>query len=154
MGIGKKIPKDVAKKLYRGKSKLEVLKKKRETAAHQKSKMLRDFAKLCKREGIDSDRVNLDGVPKAKPQNDEFTENQKGKHRNINRKNGIVAHNEVSDTHQVTMAASTTSEKNRGNSSQKNARGRQRTKKGQPVLNNQIKSILTKLTASNSTESS
>jgi hypothetical protein len=42
------------------KKKMEELKKEKERGMHQKAKMLRDYAKLCKREGVSSDRVNLD----------------------------------------------------------------------------------------------
>ena len=152
MGNGKKIPKAVAKKFYSGKTTLEVLKKKREIAAHQKSKMLRDFAKLCKKEGIESDRVNLDGVPKTKnPKEKGSVPVQQRKLQNSkDQQNGLKSIDEIN----VGGSSKRDAVESSKSTNRKNTMNRQRTKKGQPVLNNQIKSILTKLTASSSAGSS
>jgi hypothetical protein len=132
---------------------------KRDAQIHEKASMLRNYAKLCKREGIISDRVHIgpkeerdDNSNKAsparkpkKPSNDENDRKislQQEYAMALEKKNqdSQVAQTEVRDNEEMKALR----EKKRREESKKRM---QKTKKGQPILGNQVKSLLSKLQA-------
>jgi hypothetical protein len=122
-------------------------KKEQESHIHEKAAMLRKYAKLCKSEGISSDRVNLNnnskgGENKEKPSNNND---------NINKKD----FNLLKKVHKVDPLIEKEKNERETNIKQRNEALKKRsdkrkqriklTKKGQPKLGFQIKSILSTL---------
>ena len=127
-----------------------------EQKRNQKSKMLREYAKLCKSEGIVSDRVNL-----------ELNEGRKGSHANDDKPKSKGPNLANKQTNPFKDASKQAQEKANDRakvvelSKEKEAdikkkneirevkrkQRMKRTKKGQPILSTQIASILGKLQA-------
>lgn len=121
-----------------------------EVKRHKKSAALRKYAKLCKRDGIESDRVNLGDAsapaqpfskaepkPKVKPQ--PFAKAERTAAQAKEAKAQAEAHRqqvdkEVRESQKVREA--------------KRQQHLKRTKSGQPVLNNTVKNLLAKIQAS------
>lgn len=115
-----------------------------EVKRHKKSAALRKYAKLCKRDGIESDRVNLGDAsapaehkPKVKPQ--PFAKAERTAAQAKEAKAEAEAHRqqvdkEVRESQKVREA--------------KRQQHLKRTKSGQPVLNNTVKNLLAKIQAS------
>lgn len=121
-----------------------------EVKRHKKSAALRKYAKLCKRDGIESDRVNLgsgpapmqqpfakaERKPKVKPQ--PFAKAERAAAEAKEAKAQAEAHREqvekdIRESQKVREA--------------KRQQHMKRTKSGQPVLNNTVKSLLAKIQA-------
>lgn len=124
-----------------------------EQKRNQKSKLLREYAKLCKSEGIVSDRVNLESHQKGQ----KHSKNQESKNKSdpvlIKDPNPFKdACNEANEkalekTKAIEIAKEKQIEIKRKNDLRevKRKERMKRTKKGQPILYNQITSILGKL---------
>jgi len=139
--------------VYRGKEAfLQKRKQIDEAKRNHKAKMLRDYAKLCKREGVTSDRVNMHGssnnndtatsagtskpaaVKKANPFRDaELAARQKAEEKQREQQRQEQVQREI-------QAKAKARERQR-------AERMKRTRKGQPIMATQIKNILGKLTA-------
>ena len=138
---------------------IEAARKKRLAQVHEKAKMLREYAKLAKREGIQSERVNLNQQPKSDDRMDNKNKsNHSFKKKKIvdstnsktdliklynDKQKEIKSDNEVKNNEQTTKldaikAAKATREKERKDRFK-------RTKKGQPILGNQMVSLLSKI---------
>ena len=123
---------------------------KKEKLRSQKSAALREYAKLCKREGIESKRVNLG--PREASSNEDQVGNKKDKFQKEKNKGLIPFYKEKKraaetkeerdkqqegrNTKEEEIAA-----KNRARKL-KNSERMKRTKKGQPLLNNTVKRLL------------
>ena len=122
----------------------------------EKAKMLRDYARLCKREGIESDRVHIGPkVECREPDGQETTEEvipRKGKQKQpkVNpfsqeqkkaelEKAQIDLANRASKDNQKVM------EQKRAQRNAERKKHLVRTKRGQPIMANQIQSLLGKL---------
>lgn len=142
-GMDSKEKKKAFKKFCRGKTHTEVLQKKREVAVNQKSKMLREYAKLCKREGIQSDRVNLGesrephDTAKATSSRISKTKSRTPFDKVLSSHSDTTSHAQIDTNHEQ--------KKSENPKSKKHSDRNYKTKKGQPILNNHIKSILSKL---------
>ena len=142
--------------VYRGKEAfLQKRKQIDEAKRNHKAKMLRDYAKLCKREGVASDRVNMHGssssnnndtataaagtskpaaAKKANPFRDaELAARQKAEEKQREQQRQEQVQREI-------QAKAKARERQR-------AERMKRTRKGQPIMATQIKNILGKLTA-------
>ena len=131
------------------------LQQKRDAKVHEKAKMLREYAKLCQREGIVSERVHI-----GPREVDQEAEVAKSKERISKHKKGPAPVSSLIKTYeQVTKKRSEEKLESAASTSAKeterldhirkreldNKKRRQMTSKGQPILGNQIKSILDKL---------
>ena len=122
-----------------------------EQKRNQKSKTLREYAKLCKAEGIVSDRVNLelyegrkDHVPKNK------AVASSSKDTNPFKDASIEAKEKANDrANEILLSKEKDAEIKKKNVIREATRRQRmkRTKKGQPILSTQIASILGKLQA-------
>ena len=136
---------------FRGKEAF-LLKRKKidESKRNQKSKMLRDYAKLCKREGVASDRVNMGSSTNNSDSAPAKTTPQHGKKTNPFRDAELAAQQKVEERQREQARKD---EVQREIQAKAKARERQRaermkrTRKGQPIMATQIKNILGKLTA-------
>lgn len=152
----KKVYKPVDVRRYNGqKYTTEARKKAIQTKVHKKAAMLRKYAKLCRAEGIISDRVNTGTKPK-KESSDSSTSSEKSK--NISGKD-IVKHKIISKAQQAAQTVQQQREaiaaKRQEREAERQAAQRRRrdvtkelnrkTKKGQPVLGNKVKLMLQKL---------
>ena len=126
-----------------------------EQKRNQKSKMLREYAKICKTEGIVSDRVNLElhqgkkatdseqppkmknSAPPARETNPFKDAKNEAVEKAMERERGVQAAKEKDAEIKKKNAAREVTRKQR----------MKRTNKGQPILSTQIASILGKLQA-------
>ena len=122
-----------------------------EQKRNQKSKTLREYAKICKAEGIVSDRVNLelyegrkDHVPKNKAVPSAGKESDPFKNAKVEAKE--KANDRVNE---ILLSKEKDAEIKKKNAIREATRKQRmkRTKKGQPILSTQIASILGKLQA-------
>jgi paraquat-inducible protein B len=124
-----------------------------EQKRNQKSKVLREYAKLCKSEGIVSDRVNLESHQKGQKHIKDQESKSKSNPILIKDPNPFKdACNEANEkalekTKAIEIAKEKQIEIKRKNDLRevKRKERMKRTKKGQPILYNQITSILGKL---------
>jgi hypothetical protein len=124
-----------------------------EQKRNQKSKVLREYAKLCKAEGIVSDRVNLESHQKGQKHNKDQESKIKSDPTLTKDPNPFKdACNEASEkalekTKAIEIAKEKQIEIKKKNDIRevKRKERMKRTKKGQPILYNQITSILGKL---------
>jgi rRNA processing len=121
---------------------------------NQKAKALREYAKLCQREGIESDRVHLGPRDSTKSAHSDANKGSKEK-KNSKVSPFLEAEKEARSNKQQREEAIRMAEEKRLQIKEKERlrevkkRERmKRTKKGQPILANTIKSILGKLTSS------
>lgn len=135
------------KKFAGGKSANNRKDKELETQRHQKAAVLRKYAKLCKAEGIQSDRVNMEhkteksdkrtekkkDIPKPAPFRNSLLEAEQ-------RKNDKIA---SKDEREQKLQKKEELEKTRN---EKRKVMLKKTRKGQPIMKNQISAILEKLT--------
>ena len=145
-------------------------KKIEEQKRNQKSKSLREYAKLCKREGIVSDRVNLGSSSSSENDNTHESIHKKGtttsggtsKEQNPKKKTNpyhlaemerqrIVTEKEQSQRGKEEVQQQIGEKKKIRE--QKRQQSMKRTRKGQPIMANAIKSILGKLTSERSAAS-
>lgn len=131
-------------------SKDAIQRKKRdlEVQSYKKSAMLRKYAKLCKAEGIQSDRVNLSGEKRSKEERIErkkMSEKQKpnpfAKALEISSQKA-AEQQRIEELKEKNLADKKAAEKKR---KEKSKMMMKRTKKGQPILGNHIKNVLEKL---------
>lgn len=129
---------------------IEAMRKKRLTQVHQKAKMLREYAKTCKREGVDSERVNLG------PKQNTDSKPKKTNHVASESKASLIKlYKEVSETklqqsQQRDDSAKTdlsmrTNKDDKAGTKDRKDRFRRHTKTGQPMLALQSKSLLDKI---------
>ena len=137
---------------------IDAMRKKRLTFVHTKAKMLRDYAKTCKREGVESSRVNL-GSKENNSNNDSKKQHlhQKKKAQGVESKASLIKlYNTVTASKQQNQQPSQgkltnnntgeASNKPRENKDRKD-RFRRHGKTGQPMLGLQSKSLLEKIKA-------
>lgn len=130
------------------KNKFVDYKSKRKIAVNQKSKMLREYSKLCKREGIQSERVNMNEEiseiaekirkPKPKKENkyDPYEAYRLGKERKS------IDATKLQSEQQKTKEIIKDIELKKKEQKKKILK---RTKRGQPILNDQIQNMLEKI---------
>lgn len=124
----------------------DIRKKELEKQRHQKSATLRKYAKLCKAEGINSDRVNL-----GNKQNDEVVKNNVKKesktYRPFSKAEAQAMQLENSIKEKELQREANLLNKNHAikKREEKHKSLSKTNKKGQPILGNHIKSILAKL---------
>ena len=131
---------------FQGKKHAESIKKKElETKRFQKAAALRKYAKLCKAEGIQSDRVYM-GKKEDRPTGD-IKENKKVEYkpfrraeREAERLQALEAEKERQRQENLQLKEEAIRKRD-----EKRKALSKKTKKGQPVLGNQIKNILEKL---------
>lgn len=122
-----------------------------EQKRNQKSKTLREYAKICKAEGIVSDRVNLELYEgKKAPRNKEGENkgNDQRKQRNPFKDATREAKEKKNEKAKAVEALKVKDAEIKKKNELRETRRRaqmKRTKKGQPILSNQIASILGKL---------
>ena len=136
-----------------------------EQKRNQKSKSLREYAKLCKREGIVSDRVNL-GTNSSEIGIDHESIHKKGRgetsdkeqkkkmnpfHKEEMERQRILTEKEESQRSKEEAQQEIVQKKKIRE--QKRQQSMKRTRKGQPIMANAIKSILGKLTSERSAAS-
>ena len=135
-------------KIHYSKSHFMSEKKKREeeTKRHEKAAALRKYAKLCAKEGIVSSRVNMKNIPNAPVQPEKVVVSEKS----VKPKKEAQR---VSDEVNPLKEREDREKQQREAIERRNEKRRammQKTKKGQPVMKNQITSILSKLMAEKS----
>lgn len=122
-----------------------------EQKRNQKSKTLREYAKICKAEGIVSDRVNLELYEgKKAPRNKEGENkgNDQRKQTNPFKDATREAKEKMNEKAKAVEALKVKDAEIKKKNELRETRRRaqmKRTKKGQPILSNQIASILGKL---------
>jgi hypothetical protein len=130
----------------------EKRKKEQEVKRHKKSAMLRKYAKLCIKEGIQSDRVNTGPRKEVEDSGGKKTMKSKEKENTGNYKpfkkaeeyaaKVEQAHKEKEELRKLSMQEKENALKRR---EEKRKLLSKKTKKGQPLLGNHMKSILEKL---------
>jgi hypothetical protein len=140
------------RKFY-GKKKAESIKKKeQETKRFKKAAALRKYAKLCKREGIQSDRVRI-GKKEDKEEGESTSASantkQQKDHKPFRRAEKEAERQEQleHDKEQHRLATQKQKEEALRKREEKRKALSKTTRKGQPVLGNHIKSMLQKLQA-------
>jgi hypothetical protein len=134
------------KKFAGGKSANNRKDKELETQRHEKAAVLRKYAKLCKAEGIQSDRVNLERKSEKPDKRVEKKKESKPAPFNKSlmeaeqRKNEKIA---SKDEREQKLRKKEELEKSRN---EKRKIMLKKTRKGQPIMRNQISAILEKLT--------
>jgi flagellar biosynthesis GTPase FlhF len=129
---------------------------KRDAQIHEKASMLRNYAKLCKREGIQSERVHIgpkdddaDGPRNRGSGNKRKQRNKDDQHKSSLQREYDVAtdrkNKEAESAQQEFVDKELLKAQNEKKRKEANKLRMQKTKKGQPILGNQIKSILSKL---------
>lgn len=146
-------------KVAKGKTEYDLKKKKEiETRRHEKSSMLRKYAKLCKKEGIQSDRVNLNSS--SGQTNSEEKEPKKAKTK-AKTKSPFKKELQQAEERKQELSTKATAQKDNETKKKLSLKTREerrrnmtrRTSSGQPILGNQISSMLQKLQASKASSS-
>jgi hypothetical protein len=142
---------------------LQAKKEEKEVERHKKSAALRKYAKLCKAEGIESERVNVDLGPRANDAtsnaraSSNSSENAKKQHDKESKKKGAVSpfrkeekkaldnqrqKAEGEERRQKQQAEILEKQKQRAETRKLHLK---RTNKGQPLMNNRVKDLLAKI---------
>lgn len=141
---------------------IEAARKKRLQQVHQKAKMLREYAKICKREGINSSRVNINPKLSLELSSEAVNPVLSEKKRTFKKQSAQTTSNSKTDLNKLyesaTKEKSSTdnkitnqSDKRRSIEVAQKRRKREgklrsmKNKHGQPLLGLQMKSILSKL---------
>lgn len=115
-----------------------------EVKRNKKSAALRKYAKLCKRDGIVSDRVNLDGVKKQKEESKEKRPAMKNPFAAAEKEANIMK-DVKSEVEAARQKVQDEIKKSQINRNAKRHEHLKRTKNGQPLLNASVKGLLAKI---------
>jgi hypothetical protein len=140
---------------------LQAKREEKEVERHKKSAALRKYAKLCKAEGIESERVNVDLGPRTNTSStradSDSSEIVKKRHDKDTKKNGVVSpfrkeERKALDSQRLKAEGEERRQKQQAEILEKQkqrAEARKlhlkRTNKGQPLMNNRVKDLLAKI---------
>lgn len=144
--VGKFIYHDDLRKFHGKKHADELRKKEQETKRFKKAAMLRKYAKLCKAEGIQSDRVRIGDKSEA-PAGSPPKKTKPDQHRPFKRAEVQAARMEQAEKEKQDLIQEKLKQKEDAirKREQKHRALSQTTKKGQPRLGNHMKVLLEKL---------
>lgn len=146
--VGKFIYHDDLRKFHGKKHAEELKKKEQETKRFKKAAMLRKYAKLCKAEGIKSDRVRMGDKDKSDEPSERPPKKSKlDQHRPFKRAEVQAARTEQAEKEKEELVQERLKQKEDAirKREQKHRALSQTTKKGQPRLGNHMKALLEKL---------